>query len=297
MVSMNKHLQLIELYVIVCELHDQCRQACWQRLSNNAAAAGITDQELITIYWFGHQQGRFEKKAIHALIKDYWLAYFPKLPAYQTFVARLNQLEPTFQALGGVLQARLHEQARAGADQVIDSMPVMLARGGHAYTARVARASAEVGYCASKKTFFHGVRLHTLAERRSGQLPSPQQIWVREGSCHDVRAVKEQAPVISATTLFADSAYLDAELEAFLAEQNARLRTPRKKPKGKELSALEKHYNRCVSRLRQPIEGFFNWCNDHTDIQNAGTVRSEAGLWVHCWGKLAFAYFLLVFNP
>lgn len=62
MVSMDKHLQLIELYLIVCALHDQCRRACWHRLSNNAAAAGITDQELITIYWFGHAQQRFEKK-------------------------------------------------------------------------------------------------------------------------------------------------------------------------------------------------------------------------------------------
>jgi hypothetical protein len=294
---MNKHLQLIELYVIVCELYDLRRSDCWQRLSNNADAPGITDQELITIYWFGHWQKRFEKKAIYDLIKDYWHAYFPKLPAYQTFVARLNQLEATFQALGAELQARLRQQARPVADQVIDSLPVMLARGGHAYTASVARAIAEVGYCASKKTFFHGVRLHTLAERRSGQLPCPQQIWLREGSCHDVRSVKEQAPLISETTLFADSAYLDAEFEAQLAAQNTRLRTPHKKPKGKELSTLEKHYNRCVSRLRQSIEGFFNWCNDHTDIQNAGTVRSEAGLWVHCWGKLAFAYLLLVFNP
>jgi hypothetical protein len=196
-----------------------------------------------------------------------------------------------------LLQARLQQQTRPGADQVIDSIPVMLARGGHAYTACVAQEIAQVGYCASKKTFFHGVRLHSLAERRNGQLPCPQQIWLREGSCHDVRSVKEQAPALNATTLFADSTYLEAEFEAFLAAQNTRLRTPRKKPKGQELSALEKHCNRGVSRLRQTIEGFFNWCNDHTDIQNAGTVRSEAGLWVHCWGKLSFAYFLLVFNP
>src|SRR5438105_14844450 len=100
MVSMNKHLQLIELYLLVCELHDLRRRTCLQRISNNAHAPGITDQELITIYWFGHLQGLFEKKAIYDLIKTYWLEYFPKLPAYQTFVTRLNQLEPTFQSLG-----------------------------------------------------------------------------------------------------------------------------------------------------------------------------------------------------
>jgi len=294
---MNNHLQLIELYVLVCELHDLRRRTCFQRISNNAHAAGITDQELITIYWFGHWHKRYEKKEIYDLIKDYWLAYFPKLPAYQTFVARLNQLEPTFQSIGAELQARLRSAHVPEIDHVIDSLPVMLARGGHAYTATVAQGVADVGYCASKKMYFHGVRLHTVGQRRRGQLPAPQQIWLREGSCHDVRSTKEQALDLPNTTLLGDSAYADAAFAAQLAAQNTSLRTPRKKPKGKELSALEKHYNRCVSRLRQPIEGFFNWCNNLTDIQNAGTVRSEDALLVHCWGKLAFAYFLLVFYP
>jgi hypothetical protein len=62
-------------------------------------------------------------------------------------------------------------------------------------------------------------------------------------------------------------------------------------------SPLEKQYNRAVSRLRQPIESFFNWFNDKTDLQNAGTVRSEDALIVHCFGKLTVAYLLLVFNP
>jgi len=296
MVLMNNHLQLIGLYVLVCELHDLRRSTCFQRLSNNANAPGITDQELITIYWFGHWHGRFEKKAIYDFIKDYWADYFPKLPAYQTFVARLNQLEPTFQALGAELQSRLRRQHLPEADHVIDSMPVMLARAGHAYRATVARELAEVGYCPSKKMYFHGVRLHTVAQRRSGQLPCPQQIWLREGSCHDVRSVKEQVLVLPGTTLLGDNAYADLEFECQLAAQHTSLRTTRKKPKGKELTEWEKYYNRCISRLRQPIEGFFNWCNDKTDLQNAGTVRSADALMVHCWGKLAFAYFLLVFN-
>ena len=294
---MNNHLQLIELYVLVCELHDLRRGTCFQRISHNAHAAGITDQELITIYWFGHWHRRYEKKEIYDFIKDYWWAYFPKLPAYQTFVARLNQLEPTFQSIGAALQDRLRSSHVPEIDHVIDSLPVMLARGGHAYTATVAQGVADVGYCASKKMYFHGVRLHTVGQRRSGQLPCPQQIWLREGSCHDVRSTKEQALDLPNTTLIGDSAYADTEFDAQLAAQNTSLLTPRKKPKGKELSELEKHYNRCVSRLRQPIEGFFNWCNNQTDIQNAGTVRSEDALLVHCWGKLAFAYFLLVFYP
>ena len=74
-------IQLIQLYVLVCELHDRRRHTCFQRLSNNAHAAGLTHQALITIYWFAHLHGHFEKKARHRFIRHDCLAYFPKLPA------------------------------------------------------------------------------------------------------------------------------------------------------------------------------------------------------------------------
>ena len=290
-------IQLVQLYVLVCTVYHTRGHHCFQRLSNNPDTGKITDQELITIYWFGHLNGRFEKKAIHQFVQAHWLHYFPKLPTYQTFVARLNQLEASFHALGAYLQERLPAIPAPEVDQVIDSLPVMLARGGHAYTATVARESADVGYCASKKQWFHGVRLPTVAPRRAGRWPVPQQIWLREGSCHDVRSVKEQEIALPTTTLIGDSAYGDAAFRSPLAAQGTTLHTPLKKPKGKQLTPLEKHHNRCVSRLRQPIEGLFNWFIDKTDIQAAGTVRSEDALLVHCFGKLALAYFLLVFNP
>jgi len=287
--------QLIQLYLLVCHIYDTRSTTCFQRLSNNSKPL-FTDQEVVTIYLFGHLQGVFEKKAMHQLIASYWKAFFPTLPAYQTFVARLNQLEPTFHTLGGYLQRRLKESGEPELDHLIDSMPVMLARGGHAYTAGVARDVADVGYCASKRTYFHGVRLHTIARRRCGRLPLPQHIWLREGSCHDLRSVREQEVAVPRSSLIGDKAYLDATFQEHLAAQQSTLYAPRKKPKGAELSATEKYYNRMVSRLRQPIESFFKWLIDKTDMQRAGRVRSTEGLMLHCFGKLTVAFYLLVFN-
>ena len=82
-----------------------------------------------------------------------------------------------------------------------------------------------------------------------------------------------------------------------LKEQPTTLYAALKKPTGEELCDAEKHYNRLVSRRRQPIESFFNWLIDKTDIQSAGTVRSTERLMIHCFGKLNVACFLLVFNP
>lgn len=96
-------IQLIQLYVLVCHLYDTRSTTCFQRLSNNSRPL-FTDQELVTVYLFGHLNRLFEKKAIHKFTSDYWREFFPHLPSYQTFVARLNLLEQTFQSLGDHLQ-------------------------------------------------------------------------------------------------------------------------------------------------------------------------------------------------
>jgi hypothetical protein len=288
--------QLIELYLLACHVYDTRSATCFQRLSNNSKP-DFTDQELIAIYLFGHFNGVFEKKAIHRLIDKYWRHYFPNLPAYQTFVARLNLLEQSFQTIGGYLNELLAKNRTPEIDHIIDSVPVMLARGGHAYTARVARDVSNVGYCASKKIYFHGVRLHAIAQRRFASMPLPAQVWLREGSCHDLQSVREQAISLPDSTLIGDRAFPDPTFQEMLEEQRTTLYAPRKKHKSQELSAAEKYYNRMVSKIRQPIESFFKWLIDKTDIQRAGRVRSTEGLMIHCWGKLTFAAYLLVFNP
>ncbi len=45
-----------------------------------------------------------------------------------------------------------------------------------------------------------------------------------------------------------------------------------------------------VSKVRQPIEAFFNWLNEKTKIQRSMKVRSAAGLLNHIYGKLSVAF-------
>jgi len=238
----------------------------------------------------------FQKKAIYKFTRNYWKDWFPKLPSYQTFCYRLNLLEQTFQALGGEWLRCVKTEIAPELDRLIDSFPVMLAKYGHAYHARVAREIANRGYCAAKRTYFHGVRLHLIAQRRSGQLPLPDQIWLRAASVHDLSSVREQDIHLPTSTLFGDKAYPAPDVKEHFTEQATRLFTPFKKPKGAELGETQKAYNRMVNRLRQPVESFFNWLNEKTQMQNASKVRSTEGLLVQCWGKLAFAMFSLVFN-
>ncbi len=118
--------QLIHIYLFVCQTYDTSSTTCFQRLSNNSKP-DFTDQELLTIWFFAHLQGCFEKKKMHDFILNYWHNWFPLLPGYQTFVLRLNQLEPTFQTFGTVLSDRLAARHASEADHIVDSLPVMLA--------------------------------------------------------------------------------------------------------------------------------------------------------------------------
>jgi hypothetical protein len=285
---------LIEIYLFVCRVYDTSSQTCYQRLSNNSKPE-FTDQELITIWFFAHLEGCFEKKRMHQLIRKYWRDWFPRLPSYQTFVPRLNRLEPGFQTFGALLSGASEASSVPEVDHLVDSLPVMLARHGHSYRARVGREVADIGFCAAKKTRFHGVRLHCLAQRRSGRLPLPRQVWLCGASHHDSKAFINQQPGLPSTELFGDLAYPTPEIISHLREQQTRLIAPKKKPKGKELTTGEKYYNRLVRRIRQPIESLFNWIQEKTGMQRASKVRSTDALLIHCWGKLAVAFFL-VFN-
>jgi len=135
---------LIEIYLFVCQTYDTSSQTCFQRMSNNRVPE-FTDQEIITIWFFAHLEGCFEKKKMHRLIENYWREWFPRLPSYQTFVLRLNRLEPTFQTFGAVLSGTLAATRTPEIDHLVDSLPVMLAQQGYSYRARVAREVANVG--------------------------------------------------------------------------------------------------------------------------------------------------------
>mgnify|MGYP006912198920 FL=1 len=55
-------------------------------------------------------------------------------------------------------------------------------------------------------------------------------------------------------------------------------------------------FSTAVSKVRQPIESFFNWLNEKTTIQRAMKVISTNGLLVHIFGKLAITFLYLIFN-
>ena len=283
--------KLIKLYLQVCDFYNSRPLLKYQRLSNFKPT--FTDEELLTIYLFGHLQGLTTKRRIYDYISEHWLCWFPKLPSYQAFNRRLNLLVCVFESL---IESLLNEKVKALAgesDKLIDSVPVMLAKGSRSNKAKVAKDLADTGYCATKATFYRGVKLHMIAIRRVKKLPLPFVLHLSKASRHDLCVLKELNPSLGSCFIFADKAYSDLETKKEMKEKGAILLTPYKRKRNESETEEPALWSRFVSSIRQPLESLFNFLIQRTDLQNASKVRSSNGLLVHCYGKLAVACLLL----
>ncbi|MCS4194751.1 hypothetical protein GGP50_002988 [Salinibacter ruber] len=291
---------LIRIYLFICSRYRGRLAAAAQRQSNNDQPE-FTDEEVLTIYVFGLIKKRTTISEIHRYVDEHFSEWFPDLPSYQSYNRRLNRLSTVFAPLVEEALSMVDSEKTSGETlRITDSMPIMLAKGQRAPQAEVASDRlASVGYCSSKDTFFHGVKLHLVVERRSKQLPVPERAGLTPGSENDLRALRRVLPTIQGGVLCGDKAYCDGPLKERLAEdQDLDLLTPVKKEKGqKTLPPADKLFSKAVSRMRQPIESLFNWINEKTGIQRASKVRSYQGLLVHAFGRLAAAMLLLALNP
>ncbi|MCA1568325.1 MAG: IS982 family transposase [Acidobacteria bacterium] len=283
--------KLITLYLLICRLYDTEAVLKHQRLSNFKPT--FTDEELLTMYIFGHLQGHTSHRRIYDYVAGHWHQWFPALPSYQAFNRRVNELSPAFELLIAKQLTSASASIEASTDRLIDSMPVMLAIGTRANRARVAREMADTGFCATKQIHYRGVKLHLIAARRSKLLPLPERLALSRASQHDLSALRELNPTLGAYGLFADKAYADAEMKAVLAARGTHLLTPYKRRRNEPEINVPTLLNRFVSSMRQPLESLFGWMIQRTDVQNASRVRSTKGLLAHCYGKLAVACLLL----
>lgn len=288
--------QLIQVYCDVCTLYHQYLWQYCERFSHNAHPE-FTDEEVITIYLFGIMEKRFEVAHIHKHAQDHLAHWFPKLPSYGGYIQRLNKLSAVFPPLLNALAPTWDNGAKAGLTFLLDSMPIILARGTRRFQAKVAREVADCGYCASKKLAYYGLKLHVLGIRQAGTLPHPEYLELTSARPHDITVLDGIRSNLRHGHLYVDKAYASEVLETLLASQEMFLLTPTKKAKGQEkLRMFDQLWSTSVSRVRQPIESFFSWLERKTGIQIASNVRSLNGLLVHVYGRLSAAMYMLSFN-
>lgn len=303
MILREKEQKLISIYFYICDLYENELKYNCQRFSNNSKPE-FTDQEIMTIYLFaGHEQRYFQINEIYSFTKDYLSSWFPKLPSYQTFSYRLNLLTGAFQALACKLISSFKPENCSNLFSIVDSMPIITS-GGRNRTGKVASEITAKGFCSTKNMYYYGCKIHTMANVRPGTIPFPESMIITPADDNDLTAFKQAwGDNIFSKVILGDKAYSDKEYfnENKRKTQDIEMLTPIKGIKGQteEIKQRDKAFNDlfscAVSKVRQPIESFFNWLNEKTKIQRAMKVRSTAGLLIHLFGKMAIAFINLIF--
>jgi len=293
---MDWQIRLITLFEYISEKHETHLCPYCQRMSNNFKPE-FTDVGVITVFLFGVLQNRFKIKEIYSYTKNHLPEWFPAMPSYTAFVQRLNRPEDVFPVL---TECIVNDFSGTGVMRhicLIDSVPVIMADAKRSSSAKAAPQAAAKGYCSSKGIYYYGVKIHLLALRREGILPLPVYVRMTPAKDHDLNVLREITPLLHGGEVYADKACIDAPEKELSARNQTVIHTPVKKKKvQKTLQIFDQLLSTSVSRVRQPIESFFNRLNEKTGIQNASKVRSYKGLLIHVYGKLAAGIFLLLFN-
>lgn len=290
---------LIGLYLHICDSKSIKKYLHGIRQSNNTTIE-FTDEEVMTVYLFGIHKNLSKVKHIHQYTKEHLSDWFPKLPSYQAFDNRLNNLGGAFAILTEELINNGCKSLMFTVESLIDSMPIIVAGNKRSSFAKTASDICGKGFCASKNMYYYGLKLHLIGFVRPTTIPMPEYCWFTSAEANDLSASKDILENIYNRKIFGDKIYFVEEYnKKLLNENNSLIISPIKKTKGQILqNAADNLYSTAVSSIRQPIESLFNWINEKTQIQNATKVRSSKGLLVHVWGKIAAVIALItIFNP
>lgn len=297
MISKDKDDKLVRIYFFICEKFEELQFYC-ERFSNNNKPE-FTDQEIMTIYLYVMQhEGHTRIKHIHRFASEHLRSWFPKIGSYQAFNNRLNKLGGAFSRLTEILTTNYQPADCCINQSLMDSMPIITCSGKR--TGRVAKELTDKGFCSTKGLYYYGLKLHLLGFRRIGKLPHPEQILFTPASVNDVTVFKEAWSEIKHRTFFGDKIYFVRDLNDYmLKHHNSETLAPIKAVKGmpevikQRIKAADDLFSTAVSKIRQPVEGIFNWLIEKVDIQKACKVRSTKGLMIHAFGRLAVAFITL----
>lgn len=298
-------MNLIKTYAKVC--HYFGKLSFYTVRNSNNYQPNFTDEETICIYLFCTTDDLklHTKKEIYSYADRHLRSWFPKLPKYEAFCARINKLNDCFRLLSELIINDLNlsnpEFYAVEREFICDSLPIMLAKAQRTKKAKVAAEIASTGYCATKKLAYYGFKIHSSnLMAADDKLPSLSVVALTSAAVHDNKAFKELiAPLCPHSKCYTDSAYFDKSgAKELMMNYNVTVCAVQKRQKGqKELFFDQKCQNTAVSTVRQPIEGFFAWLIEKTDIQNAAKCRSTQGVLAHIYAKIAaIAIFCVIFN-
>lgn len=263
------------MYVVVDDI--------WQQIGPQYRRAGpdpsrCSDSALITIALVSECRGWDRETHLVAEWQPY-CHLFPRLPERSRFNRRRRNLMYAINQIRQIVLASL--DVAQDAYGAIDSLPLPVLQF-HLAPQRTRdwdAHGATYGYCASKKQFFFGFRLHLLVTLGGVILD-----FELTGATGDEREVAEDMlPAQSGRTFLGDKGYVGVELAARLAAQGVRLVALRR---ANQREPLAEALTDVVQRFRQIIETVNGQLSEQLAVEHK-YAHSFWGLCARLYTKLA----------
>ena len=168
----------------------------------------------------------------------------------------------------------------------IDSFPVAVCQNIRIPNCRIVQGAEYRGYCASKRTYFYGFKVHVIITADG----IPVEYTFTTGNVHDLDGMK-QLPLNlpDESEIFADSAYTDYTTEEMMQDAGIRLLAARK-------SNSKQQHNPCTEYLiaigRKRIETVFSDISKympkkiHAVTEIGFLIKLIAFIWAYTFDKI-----------
>jgi len=210
----------------------------------NVHLAKQPDTVLLTCYLYGILHSCTTLIGIYRLSKERFGSEFP---SRTRFIRTCNNLKQALELMNqGLLQSNVSKNEKIG---IIDSLPVPLCQPIRNFRAKGANGVANIGFNATKKVWFYGLKFHAIVNR-SGLIMS---FVLSSASFHDAKVCEDCLTDFHIPILIGDAGYIGADLACRCAEHQTQLiATPRK-----NMSKNGINY-RPIKAIRKTVETVFS---------------------------------------
>jgi hypothetical protein len=152
-----------------------------------------------------HYQCDYKKTRLVSIV----LRFFPNILSHSRLIRRIHSVpQPVWLMIFSAFKLYLKKSSLEYF--VVDSFPIKAYETHKSFRARIFRGKPYHGYCASKKTYFFGIKVHMIIDEQG----VPIEFCFTPGASSDIEGLKElPCELPPGATLLADKAYINYQLE------------------------------------------------------------------------------------
>ncbi|MCT3092675.1 IS982 family transposase [Lactococcus lactis] len=210
----------------------------------NIHLAKQSDEVILACYLFGLLHSCSTLIGIYRLSSS---MFGDDFPSETRFYRTINNLKPTIELMNqGLLKDNVSEEEKLG---IIDSLPIPLCQPIRNFRAHGASEIADIGYNATKKIWFYGLKFHAIVNPSGLVL----NFVLSSASFHDAKVCEDCLTDFNIPILIGDAGYVGQALAGRCAEKGTALwATPRS-----NMSKTGIDY-RPVKAIRKSVETVFS---------------------------------------